>query len=347
MQKLGILAGNSFTFPVGKTTNWMRIGIAMDAATTTSDFQAEYFNSAQGSTTVNAPLDHVSDGEYWDLHELNGTTGSGVISLYSQNPANSQIDDCASLTVAHYNGSAWDDLGQTGTNGFTCANPSSTNNPGNIDASSSIGNFSPFTFASHSAGKNPLHGAGALPVELISFSAKCNSNKINLSWSTASETNNDYFEIQKKEGNSESWTVAGKIKGAGNASTIHNYEFADESGNSETYYRLKQTDFNGSFTYSNIIIASCSGVNEFLMDVYPNPASSLNDLTVELKGKTLSKALIVVRDVLGKEYYSKTVVLENGNYFFSFEHSEETPSGIYFITASSNNSFVNKKIVIK
>ncbi|MBI4930074.1 MAG: T9SS type A sorting domain-containing protein [Bacteroidetes bacterium] len=119
--------------------------------------------------------------------------------------------------------------------------------------------------------------AVSLPIELLRFNGYLKDEKAYLYWSTASEINNDYFTIERSL-DAITFDEIGTVKGAGNFSTIRNYTFIDsqlETLNlqSETtfYYRLKQTDFDGKFEYSNSIALNNSDSNENNIVVFPNP----------------------------------------------------------------------------
>lgn len=93
------------------------------------------------------------------------------------------------------------------------------------------------------------NACSSLPIELLSFKG-INYNSYNeLTWTTYSEINNDYFTIESSD--NDNFSEVSKINGSGNSSSIINYKFIDY--NPKTYYRLKQTDYNGDYTYSDII----------------------------------------------------------------------------------------------
>ncbi|MDX2362514.1 MAG: T9SS type A sorting domain-containing protein [Crocinitomicaceae bacterium] len=128
-----------------------------------------------------------------------------------------------------------------------------------------------------------------LPVELVNFRGSCVGNETILEWSTASELNNKYFEIEKLDDNGE-WKVIGEVDGAGNSSTLINYSFIDRDLIS-SFYRLKQVDFDGAFKYSDVIYIDeeeCVQASGFI--VFPNPAndfvmvqvSSSNDQEIKI-----------------------------------------------------------------
>lgn len=113
-----------------------------------------------------------------------------------------------------------------------------------------------------------------LPIELLSFEARKISNEsIQLLWSTASEVNNDHFDVEKSINGTEFYTM-NTVKGKGNSIEIANYDLMDKHpvyGNN--YYRLKQVDLDGSFKYSQIVVVKIdSKVNHLV--VYPNPAKN-------------------------------------------------------------------------
>jgi hypothetical protein len=103
-----------------------------------------------------------------------------------------------------------------------------------------------FTIATINSVQTPL------PIELVSFDAKPTDNSVLVTWQTASEINNDYFTIEKSI-DGENWTVVGEQDGAGNSTSLLSYQFLDRMpSNGLSFYRLKQTDFDGHFSYSDV-----------------------------------------------------------------------------------------------
>jgi hypothetical protein len=120
---------------------------------------------------------------------------------------------------------------------------------------------------------------GVLPVELIHFSAKETQDAIKLEWATASEKNNDFFTIERSFDGIE-FTPIDIILGNGNSNTTINYDFLDKSPeNGMNYYRLKQTDFDGKFEYSDIIYSEFN--SKPVINVYPNPATNYVQLEIQ------------------------------------------------------------------
>lgn len=90
----------------------------------------------------------------------------------------------------------------------------------------------------------------ALPITIASFTATAGNGRVALKWSTATEIDNDYFTIERSA-NGSTWTNIGTVDGAGNSSTLLNYQFIDHQPLTGTsFYRIKQTDFDGHYSYS-------------------------------------------------------------------------------------------------
>lgn len=131
-------------------------------------------------------------------------------------------------------------------------------------------------------------GTCVLPIELTEFKGQCRSNnEVELNWTTASEAGNDFFTIEVSA-DAEQWADAATIKGAGNSTVIKNYSYRHKnSTNGISYYRLKQTDFNHSFKYSEIItVNNCRENGTGEITIYPNPASGEIIIKTDADGLT-------------------------------------------------------------
>lgn len=187
-------------------------------------------------------------------------------------------------------------------------------------------------------------GCSSLPIELISFSGE-NKGPINLlSWSTSKEVNNDRFEIEKSD-DGISFEPLTVVSGAGNSSQNKEYEHIDQLPyNGITYYRLKQYDYSGLYSYSEIIaINKNENINS--VSVYPNPAKDYLHIKLNLFNKT--DLQIDIYNVSGKLYYSQISSIEKGNHTIGIEVFDFAPS-VYFIKVYGINndySFIHKIVV--
>jgi Secretion system C-terminal sorting domain len=179
-----------------------------------------------------------------------------------------------------------------------------------------------------------------LPIELLSFSANCYNQNIVITWSTATENNNDYFTIEQSA-DAANWILIKTVDGAGNSSTLRNYSFTDSiTQNAISYFRLKQTDFDGKSKYSKVItIRNCkenSALNSLV--IYPNPAGGI--INFLFNGDTRQVRSIEVFNVLGERVYSS-------NRYQSFIDLTNKSSGIYFVHFNLFTKTITAKIIIE
>jgi len=151
---------------------------------------------------------------------------------------------------------------------------------------------------------------GALPIQLLSFDAECSGDSALISWVTASETNNDFFNVERSP-DLISWQTVKTISGAGNSNSNKYYNVVDRSPYAPAYYRLKQTDFNGQFSYSNTVVTNCETVRPDEINVYPNPATG-NYITVEIISSVDRKAIVGISSVIGGSLINKSHNLKYG-----------------------------------
>jgi hypothetical protein len=184
-----------------------------------------------------------------------------------------------------------------------------------------------------------------VPVELISFSAYDNNGTIELNWITATEINNKGFEIERKVSETNDWTVIGFVSGKGTTTEKTNYSYTDSySQDGKVYYRLKQVDFNGSYSFSNIVEISLSPDNFSLLQNYPNPFNPTTNIEYHLK--VADQVTLKVYDVIGKEVASLVnEKQEAGKHIVNFNASG-LASGIYIYTLRTDNYSSSKKLLL-
>ncbi|MFL5730529.1 MAG: glycosyl hydrolase, partial [Cytophagaceae bacterium] len=183
-----------------------------------------------------------------------------------------------------------------------------------------------------------------LPVELISFQAKAENNSYtSLSWQTASELNNDYFEVQRStDPSGKNWETIGRVYGKGNSGTLQSYAFKDPSPSSGTnYYRLNQIDLNGDHSYSNTASASFS-LGLTIMNIYPNPAGP--DLHVTISSDTRQTIAFTIFDLLGRRIAEGKKEVSAGSSLLDIDLSV-FPSGTYLIQLISDTEVLDRKFV--
>ena len=152
-----------------------------------------------------------------------------------------------------------------------------------------------------------------LPIELSAFNAKCDGNKVTISWTTASESNNNYFEVERSVDGVNFISIERVISQNSNSSIPLNYSTIDNNPiNGKSYYRLKQVDKNGKYSYSSLVITTCNANASItpVVSIYPNPAT--DNIMIDIKGLAGKKSFMIY-DVIGQEMTNKTITSEDEN----------------------------------
>lgn len=185
---------------------------------------------------------------------------------------------------------------------------------------------------------------GELPIELTFFKASTLGVNNLLLWQTASETENDYFELERGL-SPETLEAIAKIQGMGTTFQSTNYSYEDkDSPAGLVYYRLKQVDFDGRYSYSNIIRVS-SAINSNQINVYPNPISSGSYLSLEIPSIEEITVLIDLRDISGNVIQSWSLSSKELN--VSPILIPKVAQGIYFVSLTTDKARIDKKIVVR
>lgn len=151
-----------------------------------------------------------------------------------------------------------------------------------------------------------LVASSPLPIELLNFGARADGNKVNLNWSTATEHNNDYFTVEKSTDGIK-FTDALIVKGSGNSESKLDYKAVDENPYAGTsYYRLKQTDYDGQTTTYDMIPVNIKTSNNVVTNVYPNPANS-DHVNVYVSSETASPIDVTIYNTLGQPLLRETL----------------------------------------
>jgi len=199
---------------------------------------------------------------------------------------------------------------------------------------SAIANNLRFTLGTINVGQTPL------PIELIYFNAIPKNNRtVNLNWQTASEINNDYFTVQRSL-NGTDWENVTTVDGSENSSTTLTYTSVDITPyKGISYYRLKQTDFDGQFEYSQIRSVNLNDVSNNEIKIYPNPVKSGENLFYSI-GPNLK---LISIEIIG----STGEVINKGLSLNDSINLSNLASGIYYIKFYTVDNVFIKKIVIE
>lgn len=185
--------------------------------------------------------------------------------------------------------------------------------------------------SSHTFGAS---NATILPIELLFFNAVYNNTNVELNWATATELNNDFYTVERSDNGVDFISILTK-KGAGNSVAQNVYSDKDNAPLSGiSYYRLKQTDLDGSYTYSQIV--SVENNRDINLSVYPNPT---NNGIVNIRCSEKTGTLEII-DNMGQIVEKKELI--------SVENQVDLNAygkGVYLVLITSNNTLISKKII--
>lgn len=173
-----------------------------------------------------------------------------------------------------------------------------------------------------------LSSCNILPIELVYFNVFCSGKDVLISFATASENNNDFFSIEESD-NAVDWHVIKEIKAKGNTNTLSEYEYYHPfNSNRKSYYRLKQTDFDGSFSYSKISVINCEDILSDII-IVPNPATNtilINGITTSTKVAiySLTGELLITKKLDANHHQIDVSNLSNGTYLIQFTNTRNS-----------------------
>jgi hypothetical protein len=249
-------AGTLF-FPIGKGKAYrpLTLNVATAPAGTTT-YTAEQREGRPADRTL---LDDLRQVSYIRSYSLTPSpipaagTFAGTVTLSFGSDDGVVDPSKTSLVVAKSNGAGWSNIGRTDFSAATLT-------------SGTVTGFSDFALASTSPAENPL------PVSLVSFSGSYQPGGVQLRWTTASEKQNAYFEVERRQGN-QGFSALARVNGRGTSTSATTYSFLDSSPQPGTaYYRLRQVDMDGTTTYSSVIAASVPALGHSI-SLYPNPTA--------------------------------------------------------------------------
>ncbi|HVZ96978.1 MAG TPA: T9SS type A sorting domain-containing protein [Chitinophagaceae bacterium] len=182
---------------------------------------------------------------------------------------------------------------------------------------------------------------GPLPITLSSFTGRYANGVATLSWQTSQEINSDYFELFKSA-DGENFDPVANIKSAGFSNVVKNYSYQDYSPNpgEYVYYRLKQVDIDGKYTFSSVVKLTV-GSNATIL-AYPNPFTS--EFTVSLSADKTAPAALKLLSITGQVMFSKTISINKGNNSILVNNLPSFPPGIYYMSITNDELNVKTKL---
>jgi hypothetical protein len=285
-------AAKTLNYPIGKAGDFRPAVLTPVHSTAASvTYRGEVVNSPAAALAYSLPpsLSSVSYVRYW-LFTRAAIANFTSATMQLSYGVNDYVLDSASLRIAQGNGALWENEGGSGSASVT----------GTI-TSGSFSSFNTVFTLAYTA------GAGSLPVHMLNFAAARSGDNVRLHWATASEINNDYFTVERSADGNIFHKIA-FIKGAGNSSQEIEYSLVDTDPlQGVSYYRIRQTDFDGTTDCSGVIAIAIFFEREQIT-VAPTVVTS-NYVTVYLKGMKNQSANISLCDASGKILHTENVFL--------------------------------------
>lgn len=320
----------NFVFPIGKSGIYRPITVHTQSGGAVTQFFAEYFYAGYGTyQPVITPLHHVSQIEYWILNRESGTSNAQLTLSWG---IESDVQTLGSLVVAHWtSANQWESRG----NSLTTGNPTA----GTVKSAITINQFSPFTLGT-------ILDNNILPVTWLSFDAKYNQEQENvlLEWKTVTEHQNQSFSVERSE-NGIDFKEIGIKNGGLTKNTIQSYQFWDfEPLQSKTYYRIKQIDTNGEFSYSTVKMIETEKDTKLGITNYENKTILYSNLDKATKAK------VKIYDMNGKTVSFFDVFLKAGQNELLLPLNLSNAIYVYKIELEKQYNkinFVNGKFMVK
>ncbi|MFN5712832.1 MAG: T9SS type A sorting domain-containing protein, partial [Bacteroidota bacterium] len=324
----------TYNYPLGDALNYTPFDLQLYGSAMASNSQMAIYVVPGAHPNVGTSTNYLS--RYWKVEPSNYPTlqtGYGVVYRWAAaDEITAPIP--ANLKPAKYNNQGW--VAATGS-GVNFEMGVGTVNPGTRTITwDGLYSFSEFT---------SIGNGTPLPISLLDFNVRPVLNQVEITWTTASETNNDFFTVERSQDGRE-FIPIGLVDGAGNSNTILNYKLMDADPYvGVSYYRLKQTDFDGKFEYSEIKSVNFMKPNVgHNWSIYPNPSdiSGVHLVTGLLESDLLQ---VQLTDLTGKVVFSDRLSTDNesANYFLDFNHVN---SGIYYLTIVDGSQTTTMKLIL-
>jgi|GEM_PF-6509605 len=196
-----------------------------------------------------------------------------------------------------------------------------------------------------SATKLEATTTGVLPVEFLGFKASALPNRVKLDWSTAKESNNDYFLVEKSI-DGATYKMVNTVKGSLSSDSKRSYTTYDEQPTyGLLYYRLKQVDVDGKEKKLADISVDFKIATPGVVQIYPNPTQG--EFHLYLNQNPDQDFVVEVRDLLGKLVYSEEIKKAATEHSYLIKPSKKLPAGQYIVSIKGNKNIAPMKLIVK
>ncbi len=330
-------AAGNFVFPFGTASgNYVPYGFNKAATTSGGTVSVATYSTPANNLPYPATVGHVADGSGADQ------SAQVVNRFWMINTTGP-----ASMNAAQSFGFV------TATEASGVLNPKAAQRWNGVDGwGAKVGNSSanPFLLTDQQMAGSSIwvlvSNSITLPVEWLEFDARLKNHEVEVSWKTAMESNNDYFTVERAQ-NIEQFEPVAVISGKGNTTTTTSYSIVDPNPMyGVSYYRVKQTDFDGTVTHSGLRKVVYEGPEFASLSAYPNPSDG-KMVTFSIRGlKEVDNVLIEIIDSKGVVVWSRPFTVRSTGYLEEAVSLDNLPSGLYIVRAG-HTPYMTIKFIVK
>ncbi len=336
MTKVG---NDQFTFPVGKSgAGYSKIGITVPvsgSSNNTTAFTAEFFRSDPHAigTALGTGLAKVSACEHWTLNRAGINNVRVVLSWETDSPCDGSgtyVTDLASLRVARWNGTNWNNEGRLATTGDFSA--------GTV-TSATVSNFSPFALGSSSAAANPL------PVVFGDVKAYEKNNGVQIEWSNLTEKDVAGYTVERSANGSD-FSAIGQQLPTSNQNDRADYDAFDAAPLQGTnFYRIKAEETTGKIVYSKVLTVNLGSASQG-MRLYPNPVSG-NQVTITLSNVRRGQYNLRVVNAAGQDIHKQAITNPGSTTTQTIDLPSSIKPGVYNMIITGSDYRENKMFIVR
>jgi hypothetical protein len=318
-----------YHFPLGTATNYELATLDINSQSGITNILGFFTSglpstmpSASTCTIISTPINNMLNAGYWTLTPDAYTSANYDITLNLRGYSNAPALATQTGVIKRTNSSSpWLGTNLVGNNGTHTNTTQSYSSGTAIAKRSSVTSFSDFGIG---------FGANVLPIQLTTFEVSlANTNDAQLHWSTSSELNNNYFAIEKSL-DALNFDSIGMIIGNGTSIVEHDYYFDDKNvKNGTIYYRIKQVDFDGTYSYSYIRSIEIVSTASSVVSIYPNPTHDIIEISISNKIERVNNTISVF-DISGRKIISFSTTNDISRIDLS-----QYASGAYFLVLNN------------
>ena len=279
---------------------------------------------------------------FWVIDALGYTTSPAVTYNFGYITAEGNVNggNGASL-IPNLEAEPWDQVAAAWAGSPTGAFPIGTNATGGTEGSVSGVGLTAGLIGTKYRSWTLVDKLSPLPIDLLNFIGNCLNNGITINWSTASESNSNYFTIEKSyDGKNFTWLA--QINAAGNSTQTKNYSYFDANENTTAYYRLSQTDKNGQENFLQIIpLTACNETGKETANIF---SPDNQNVIINLNSLSAQAVNITAYDVTGRLIIQDTKQADIGNNTYQIEAN--LAQGMYLFVLKTNTNTIIKKVII-